>query len=392
MSARQTRSLRQPDPLRAALYLRRNLRSVLPVVGAVALTTGLLVLVITPMNTFRRTQEVDLASLDQFTVVAPLRAAEFDPALLQVLDANPDQERRLPARVSWIRYPMLVGEAFCPLLLVEPGEWSPLLSRLGVTLAAGRLPEPGTNGIVLHRDVAAARGLALGDRFGAVVDPDDATPGEYTVVGLLEGATRVGAGDYAAGRAPAHFVTRTGEYQLVFALPGAKAASDGFLHEVRRDGEAVLQVIDRDYVRRRTDEALRNLPLLQRSLAGAAAAIVALVMVLLEVITFRARVGEFGILLAVGHTQRRLARKLFTETAVVSLTGWLAGLALGYAALAAWHRLALRPRGILIDVGDPNAALITIVLPLVSVTASTLVLRRQLRRVDPVAVLQGRRR
>ncbi len=378
------------DPLRATLYLRRNVRTVLPVVFAVALTTCLLVLVITPTNTFRRTQEVDLAALDQFTVVAPLREADFEPALLQVLDANPDQERRVTARVYWVRYPMLVGEAFCPLLLVDPGEWQPLLARLGVALAAGRLPEPGSNGIVLHRDVAAARGLALGDRFGAIVDPDDATPGEYTVVGLLAGAARVGLGDYAAGRAPAHFVTRTGEYQLVFALPGAKTASDEFLHAVRRDDEAVLQVIDRDYVRRRTDEALRNLPLLQRSTACAAAAIVALVMVLLEVITFRARLGEFGILLAVGHTRRRLARKLFTETAIVSLTGWLVGLALGYAGLAAWYQAVLRPRGILVDVTDANAALITIVLPLASVVASALALRRQLRRVDPVAILQGR--
>jgi hypothetical protein len=378
------------DPLRATLYLRRNVRTVLPVVFAVALTTSLLVLVITPTNTFRRTQEVDLAALDQFTVVAPLREADFEPALLQVLDANPDQERRVTARVYWVRYPMLVGEAFCPLLLVDPGEWQPLLARLGVALAAGRLPEPGTNGIVLHRDVAAARGLALGDRFGAIVDPDDATPGEYTVVGLLAGATRVGLGDYAAGRAPAHFVTRTGEYQLVFALPGAKTASDEFLHAVRRDDEAVLQVIDRDYVRRRTDEALRNLPLLQRSTACAAAAIVALVMVLLEVITFRARLGEFGILLAVGHTRRRLARKLFTETAVVSVTGWLVGLALGYAGLTVWYQAVLRPRGILVDVTDPNAALITIVLPLASVAASALALRRQLQRVDPVAILQGR--
>ena len=385
-------SPRHGDPLRASLYLRRNLRTALPVALAVTLTTSLLVLVITPTNTFRRTQEADLASLDRFTVVAPLRAADFDPALLQVLDANPDQERRVPARVHWVRYPMLVGEAFCPLLLVDPGEWDSLLARLGVTLAAGSLPAPGSGGIALHRDVAAARALALGDSFGTVVDPDDSTPGEYTVVGLLAGATRVGVGDFAAGGTPAHFVTRSGEYQLVFAAPSAKAASDAFLHAARNNEEALLQVIDRDYVRRRTDEALRNLPLLQRFTAVAAAAIVALVMGLLEVISFRARLGEFAILLAVGRTRRRLVRKLFAETAVTSLAGWLSGLALGYAGLAAWYRLALQPRGILVDVTDPNAAVITVVLPVVSVAASVLALRRQLDRVDPVAILQGRLR
>jgi hypothetical protein len=383
---------REPDPLRATLYLRRNWRSLLPVVLIIALATSLLVLVITPTNTFRRTNEADLAALRQFTIVAPLREKDFSPSLLQLLDMNPDMDRSIAARVFWIRYPMWIGEAFCPLILLEPAETQPMLGRLGVSLSSGRLPRVDSPEVVLHRDVAAARGLAVGDRFGAIVDPDDATPGEYEIVGLLDGRARVALGDYAHGAAPTYITSRSGDFQMVFAMPGRKAGSDSFLNDIRQDGGTVLQVIDDAYVQKRLDKALENLPLLQRSMAVAAASIVALVVALLKVIVFRSRIGEFGVLIAIGRTRGRLLRKLAAETIITSLFGWLAGLVLGYAGLAAYDHLALAPRGILLDVHDPNAAIITAILPIIAVTASVLALRHQLAKVDPIMILQGRQR
>ena len=209
---------------------------------------------------------------------------------------------------------------------------------------------------------------------------------------LLDGRARVALGDYAHGAAPTYITSRSGDFQMVFAMPGRKAGSDSFLNDIRQDGGTVLQVIDDAYVQKRLDKALENLPLLQRSLAVAAASIVALVVALLKVIVFRSRIGEFGVLIAIGRTRGRLLRKLAAETIITSLFGWLAGLVLGYAGLAAYDHLALAPRGILLDVHDPNAAIITAILPIIAVTASVLALRHQLAKVDPIMILQGRQR
>jgi len=383
-------SPREPDPLRSALYLKRNFRQLLPVLLILALATSLLVLVLTPTNTFRRTHQANLHSLDYFTIVSPLLEKDFSPALLQILDFNPDMERRIPVKVFWVRYPMLVGEAFCPLILVEEEELPAMMERLGVELEDGRVPRKNSPEVIMHRNVAAARGLDMGDWFGAAVDPDDATPGKYQVVGLFGGEARLALGDYEHSSSPTYITSRSGDFQMVFARSGRKAESDYYLNFVKRDGDLILQVINADYVQNRIDKALRNLPLMKRFIAAAAASIVALVIALLNVIVFRSRICEYGILVAIGRKRGRLLRKLATETAMLGLLGWVVGLALGYAGLALYNHLAFVPRGIIVDVGDLTAVWITAVLPVVSVAASFLALNRQLRKVDPIAILQGR--
>jgi len=383
-------SRREPDPLRSALYLRRNCRQLLPAVLILALATSLLVLILTPTNTFRRTHQANLHALGHFTIVSPLLAKDFSPALLQILDYNPDMARRLPVKVFWVRYPMLIGEAFCPLLLIEAHELPAMMERLGVALTNGRAPHRQSPEVIMHRDVAAARGLVLGDWFGAAVDPDDATPGKYKVVGLFGGEARLALGDYEHSSVPTYITSRSGDFQMILARPGRKAACDYYLNYIKRDGDLILQVINTDYVQHRIDRALRNLPLLKRFMAAAASSIVALVVALLNVIVFRTRIGEFGILVAIGRKRGRLLRKLSTETVLLGVVGWLAGLVLGYVALAIYNHVVFVPKGIIVAVWDPAAVWITAILPVVSVAASILALDRQLRRVDPIAILQGR--
>jgi len=383
-------SFREPDPLRSELYLRRNFRQLLPVLLILALATSLLVVILTPTNTFRRTHQANLHSLGYFTIVSPLLEKDFSPALLQILDFNPDMERRIPVKVFWVRYPMMIGEAFCPLVLVEAEELPAMIARLEVSLEKGRVPRTDSAEVIMHRDVAAAKSLTIGDWFGAAVDPDDATPGKYQVAGLFSGEARLALGDYEHGSSPTYITSRSGDFQMVFAKPGRKTESDYYLNYVKRDGDLILQVINADYVQNRIDKALRNLPLLKRFIAVSAASIVALVVALLNVIIFRSRIGEFGILVAIGRKRGRLLRKLSTETVLIGLLGWVTGLVLGYAGLALYNHLAFVPRGIIVEVWDPAAVWITAVLPVVSVVASILALNSQLRKVDPIAILQGR--
>src|SRR5580765_3658580 len=121
------RVARHRDPLSPAVYLRRRLRRVLPAGLVMTLATALLIGVLTPTNAFRETAVADVKPLESFTVVAPARRPAFDDSLRAWVARAPGLERVVPVRALWVRHPMIVGDAYCALLLTRDSE-IPLLT------------------------------------------------------------------------------------------------------------------------------------------------------------------------------------------------------------------------------------------------------------------------
>jgi hypothetical protein len=378
-------------PLSPWTYLLRNPRRVGPLFAIQVLVTSLLVLIITPTNAFRATAEASLRPFDVFTIVAARLEPAFDDDLLALLDRNPAQARRIEAKMFWLNTPMIVGEGSIPVLALPRDAWDLLFDRLDLRLASGHLPAPGTEEAVLHEAVVRARGMALGDRFGQLVDPQDSLPGRFTLVGTLAGEARVGLADYEYASRPFFVLARRDPFQIVDARPGRKAESDRWLHEAQTpDGEAAFDVVDRAFARQRVERWLVRLPLVIGFITISVAVVVAFVISLLNVIVFQVRVDEFGLYLALGHTRGALVRKLAYETGLVAFAAWLAGLALGIAGVWIYDRTWLRPNAIVMHVLDVRPFVASLSVPLLSATTGAWALARRLHRMDPVEVIQRR--
>lgn len=381
----------RPRPLSAAAWLARNPRRVLPAVVVQALVTALVLSVVTPLTGFEATAEASLHALRHYTGVTPMRKRTFDEELSRLLDANPALERRVRAKALPMRMPMIVGDAYAILLALDPADQEPFLARVGARLAQGRLPEPGSAGVAIHRDVARARELGIGSEFGRLVDPDDPSPGRFVVCGILEGPARVGIADLGYATLPDFVLSRIEGFEIVWARPGLKAQSDRYLEEAKDgEGRKAFKVWDEAWFRHQYERMLRNLPAILNAVVGAITVIISLVVVLLNLIAFQARADEFAILLAVGVPRRRLVRKLAVESALVAGAALVLGVLLGLAALAAYDALVLHPKAIVIRLLDPYALALAGILPVVAAAASAVVLALRLRRMDPVAVIQRR--
>lgn len=377
-------------PLRPWTYLRRRPGRVLPTASVVAAVTLLLVVVITPGNTFRSTLDADLAALDGFTVVSPSRRPNVDSALREILDLNPFAERWILVKALWLRYPMMVGEASCPLILARPEESRALLDRMRMRLVAGRFPSGSEPVIVVHEDVARARGIGIGSRIGTLADADDNIPGSFEVVGLVRGHGHIATGVIGSGVLASMLHARVPTFALVYPRRGSKLESDRYLHAARDGSDPAFQVIDAAYAKRRAERALKNLPLLIRFISIASATIVSVVVTLLALLAFRARRSEFAILLAIGQRRKRLVECLVLEHSILAVAAWIAGAAIGVATLAIYDVAALQPRGILIRVWDPPVLLASTAVPLLVVVVTGVAMARSLGRIDPVAVIQRR--
>lgn len=377
--------------LAARTYLLRSPRRVLPIALVQALVTALLVAVITPTNLFESTAETYIRPLEYLTIVTPQLRNDFDGDLEALLDANPHMEKRLPAKMLWIDTPSILGELSSPLLALRTQDQKEFLRRMGLHLAEGILPRPGTPGAALHVDILKARNMHLGDAFGRIVNDEDRTPGRFEVVGVLEGGPRVGLIDLAYASIPDYVLARQPSFQVIYARAGEKAASDRYLREaLNAAGHRVFRVVDATWARALMRRNLKSLPLFIGFITGAVAVIVALVTSLLNVIAFQARTDEFALYLAVGHQRPRLVRKLGTEMTLTALVGWVAGLGLGVAAVAAYDALLLKPKALVMDVVDPRPFLYSLMVPVLSAVVSTVVVALRLRHMDPVSVIQRR--
>ena len=379
------------DPLAASRYLLRNPRRVLPAIAVQALVTALILSVVTPLTAFDATIEANIAPLRVYSGITPMRKNTFDEALTRLIEANPAMASHARAKSLWMRTPGVVGELWTTLLALEPKDQADLLGRVGNHLADGHLPVAGSDGVAIHRDVSRARGLAVGDAFGRLVDPEDPTPGRFVVTGIVEGPARIGVVDLQYASIPDFVLSRVESFEVVYAKPGRKAESDAYLAAAKdAEGHPAFKVWDEAFWRRRTDKMLENLPLLLNAIVGSLTVVIALVVVLLNLISFQARADEFALLIAVGRTRGRLIRKIVVESAACAAVAWALGLGLGTAFVALYDRLVLAPKAILIRYFDSYPVALASVLPLVAAAASAAVLAWRLRDMDPVSVIQRR--
>jgi hypothetical protein len=372
------------------IYLRRRFSRVAPIAISIALVTTLLVCVITPTNTFDETTRANVAGLRAFTVIAPARQAVLDRSWNERLEHDPAVEALVPVRALWVRYPMVIGEAYCPLLLADGTRVQEIAERAGLRLVAGRYPDDEHPGVVLHEGVARARKLAVGSRFGTWVDADDTTPGSYIVRGLLGGDARLAVGTAGTGLFQSFLAARAPGYTLLYPRPGAKAGMDRMLRDARVAGEPAFQVVDEAYMNERARKALANVPVLVNFTALSTSIVVALIVALLALVAFQARQEEFALRLAIGQRRSHLLLELALETGVLALASWMVGIAVGWLALYAYDVLVFEPRGFLVRLLDSRPLVASALLPLVSVLASVAALGLRLYRIDPVAILQRR--
>ena len=381
--------------LSAWTYLLRTPRRIAPVFAIQALVTCLLVLIITPTNAFEATARANIRPLEVFTIVSPRVRRDFDEELLGLLDRDLAQAARVEAKMFWLRTPMIVGEGYAPMIALPQGVREEFLARVGSHLIDGEMPAPGTDGVVLHEAVVRARGMKLGDQFGQLVDPQDSTPGRFTLVGILDGDARIGVADHAYASEPFFVLARRPPFQVIYAIPGRKAESDRYLHDAQQagvggQGEPAFRVIDVPYVEGQIARTLANLPVIIGFITFSVGIVVALVIALLNVIAVQVRVDEFGVYLAVGHQRWRLVRKLAVETAAVAVTAWAVGLGAGLAGVALYRDLWLEPRGIILSLLDARPLLFSLSVPVFSTLTGAVALGRRLHHMDPVAIIQRR--
>jgi hypothetical protein len=375
------------DPLSPWTYGRRNVRKILPTVIILTFVVMLVVVILSTLSGLRESTLVYTREFDEWTLVFPKRDTRLPKTLLEEIAAHPAAERVIDSRNCFVRVKTLIGPMPFNLRAARREEMEYLMKRVGARLKEGALPRPGTSEVALHENILKANGWALGREFGIDVDEEDWMPGRFKVVGILEGPTPVGVCSFEFLNNPLQyaFSAKLWERVVVVAKPGRTAELNAYLRSV-----SDVKVYDKTRAVDDVVQGFDRIILVFRFISVVLIGVVSLVVGLINNIFFAQRIDEFAVLLAIGHTKRRLFRMVWGETAAMMTLSWVLGVALGLGIFAGFRGLVLLPRGIPVPFWHAGPILVSIALPLVAQVFAVVTVLGRLRTLDPVSIIERR--
>jgi len=283
---------------------------------------------------------------------------------------------------------LLAGNAQFDLYGFDPQGMGQLLTLYGDRVVAGRLPAANANEIAVSEEIARSRHVWVGGKLGNALDELDRLPDTFTVVGIIQGPTRLGVIplDYMTE----HYLFER-RYQGLVVVP--QAGHEQVVHDQLQKlvAGSAFRLFDWAYIKSKIDSLIANLDAINTFLILLVTIVLSLVVGLLNNLFFRQRMNEFGLLAAVGYSRWGLIMRVALESFGVTLAAWIIGVGLGVAVLSWFNLTFIVPHGLLMNIFDWNVlALHTLPIPLMVFAFGMGTVAWQLLRLDPISIIERR--
>jgi ABC-type antimicrobial peptide transport system permease subunit len=380
------------NPLSPLTYYRRHKRSALLQIALIGLATVGLFILVGVLDTIPA--RADVSYLIKLSRVIPTGDA-LDPATVSQIQTHPDVARAIPDNGLGITLPTLIGTDSQRLMGVSPQDAGYLMQHCGLRLKEGRMFEPRSNEIVLSEEMARALDLELGNEIGREIDRDhyESVSAPLVLVGILEGDPTVNPGpSVRVGFASAEYLGGHEMYAprtsslLVVAKTGRRAAMDDFLETSISSKYAEVETLA--LLVRFSNMMHIGMYIVFGVVNSVVAIAVAFVVGVINQIAMTRRLGELGLLHALGRHKNQLIRRLTLETTAVVGIGALAGLGIALAIMSSLKHGPFYDLGVELDLLNPAPFCFVLPIPLVAVGLTFWSVRRMFARLDAVAIVE----
>jgi ABC-type lipoprotein release transport system permease subunit len=369
-------------------YLVRNAGKTAPLVGVIVLAVLLIAGIVSMMNSIPLSIKT-IYSYSRYSLgITPRGDPSMTPAIRAIIEreAPVPIERIAVCRASSAEVRSIVGKWPFVVIGLEADALRYVLRRLGGERLEGRLPVAGKPEAVISEPVARNLNLRIGDELLGPEQDEAYSPQSVRVVGIAQTDqwTMLSSYEYyAANHLPPV------DLLMVFARDlRDQERLDRWATE-RFKGERA-QIFAYHELEKSTDEMFDILYKILNVVIGTLVLVITLMMGMLMNIYLSQRTQEFGLLQALGYTKRRLLRRVFGETLIVVVGGWLLGLAAAVGLLHVVDAALMHPQAFALDTLDRTALLYTAPVPIAIFATAWLTVRLRFQRFDPVGVVERR--
>lgn len=374
-------------PLSVLKYYTGNRRRFIPVFTALGLSVFLIymvqVLISAPMKTTYRELVVPYQHFSSFAA----KTKTIDSAAVNEIASLQGVKNVYPCMFAYTNIDSIIGGTVGTQVVALSGrDMQAATGAMGLTLACGRLPRPGSNDIALHTLVARNKGLRIGDSIGSDLQKNEVLEGKFIVCGMLDGESilSVNSLEYELARRKVGYEYSLGA--LVVPQDGKLQAINNSLAKMNGSGtvKRTLHTVSLQFA-----QDTSSITALLTAISMMTIAIVSVCAGFLSYIYFLQRRSEFGILSAIGFTLRQVIIRAFAEIMAVNLAGLAAGVLLSAIAVLALNAMLFAPKGLMLPVLDTEALLKSCCAPLFTTLFSIIPVWRMLKGLDAAGILEG---
>src|SRR5581483_8001893 len=302
------------------------------------------------------------------------------------LARDPNLEATFPTIRISTYMPTLAGRTSAHIYAVNNETFPILMSAFDLKLTQGRLPRTGTNEVALHKNLAGARGLNIGDALDPAKDEQEFVAGRLEVVGILDGPTTLSL-------ASLEYISQNQDFRIypraLLPIPRPNAVGAA---------EQALQNLDRALVRPYTYTAemqqflqdFSSMDAIVWAINSIVIIVLSLLAGLLNLIYFMDRMNEFGLLLGIGYARSFVVRRALIESLLLTLLAWVFGIVFSQVVYGLLNALVFEPRGVSLSVLNWRALQFTLPIPIMVGLFSAGTVLWQLRKLDPMQMIERR--
>ena len=377
-----------PNPLAPARYLFRNASKTLPLVAVIVLAVMLIGGIVSLMNSIPLSIRTIYAYSERYVGLTPRGDPSQTPEIRSRVEALApvSLDRVIVCRASDATVRSIVGKWPFVVLALNQDDLRYYLSRMDVRKIEGRIPAKGAPEALVSEPVARNLNLRVGDELLGPDRTEAYSPQSVRIVGITQTDQWVMLASREYHEAN-HFPPI--DLLIVFAKnPNEQKVLDAWaLEEFRGDRARVFAYsqLDKD-----TNEMFDILYRILNVVIGTLVLVITVMMGMLMNIYQSQRVQEFGLLQALGYTKRSLLWRVFGETLIVVVGGWILGLVAAYLMLSGVDRLLMYPQAFALDRTDRTAFLYTLPVPIAIFIAAGITVRLRFRKFDPVGIVERR--
>ena len=386
-------------PLSPLTYYRRNVWRVLPVAGAIVISVFLIAAIVTLLNSVDRSIQVEYGSMRHYSILAPRLERDVPQPILDAAAKLPESHSSVLTIPYFVFLKTVFGKMPVPVYGFDQKDAPRIVETTGNHLVSGRLPHLNQPEITLSQAWANNFHVKLGDLYTPFDEQLPTLNEKQRVVGILDGGDNIAIADRAylqltlndVAQRPSYFYLPNTPKQL----PQLSTKLQEIVNHPKRYGfdsglSQRLKVFTFDGL---VDELRKQLGFLYTFLGIADALVIGTVALLsgfLANIYFEQRLGEFGLLSALGFRRERLARRLMVETGSLVFLAWIGGLLFTALATKILDLVYMQPHGLVLASIGRDAMLYTLPTPILVGMASLATVLTRLYKLDPIEIMERR--
>lgn len=366
------------QPLSAGKYLIRNKRRSASMMLSIAVSILLVLVMQMVFNAVKESVRLAYTGrLEHMTVVYPGENGRISENILIDIRNSPDIGLRLPMLSMTTDYYHFFGNLNIPVYLVDQKQLPAALDQLRLHLTEGRLPEQGTDEIILDRRTANNKGLQVGDFVGRAVDSSERMPGNHQVVGIVEGDCLIGFGTMAQEQlSEANGLLLFGDDLEKANKIFRNAAKEDVWVQIKEFGVQELQ------------EDMQMMRTISSIIVGVVLFIMSFAAGNLSYAQYFARRYEFGTLQAMGYSRSAILLKGAREILLMNAAALVLGVCLVLVSASALQTFLFEPKGYPFVFMHRDGFLQAIIIPAFTVMFSLIPAWWVLSKVDPLTVVE----